>query len=376
METISFNTPLVTGNEAEVFKELLSGNKFCGDGPYTTNCQNWLEKHHRTAKALLTTSCTHALELAALMIGIQPGDEVIMPSYTFVSSANAFVLRGAKIAFVDIDPATMNIDTDQVAKRINKNTKAILPVHYAGVSCDMDMIMDIANTHDLYVIEDAAQGILAQYKKRPLGSIGHLGALSFHETKNIHCGEGGALFINDDALIEKAEILREKGTNRKQFFRGEVDKYSWKEVGSSYLPSEFNAAFLNAQLKEAFDVINKRRQIWDWYYKLLEPISKKGLIELPHVPDYANHNGHLFFIKVQDVNQRNALITYLKENGIHAVFHYVPLHSSDAGKKYGTMKCDKYTTRESERLIRLPFHYDLMKSDLKKIVHVINQFFI
>lgn len=371
---IPFNNPLITGSEQQYINEAIQNGKFCGDGEFIRRCNSWLEENTATSKALLTTSCTHALELAALLIDVQPGDEIIMPSFTFVSTANPFVLRGAKVIFVDIRPDTMNLDEQLIEDAVTEKTKAIVPVHYAGVGCDMNKIMTIAEKHNLYVIEDAAQGIMASYKNQPLGSIGHIGALSFHETKNIHCGEGGAILINDERFIERAEIVREKGTNRKQFLRGEVDKYTWVDIGSSYLPSEVSAAFLYAQMGKVAEVTQKRLHVWNIYYEKLKPLEEKGLIKIPFVPEQARHNGHLFYIKLKDIGERQEMIDHLKGKNIQAVFHYIPLHSSKAGKRYGTMKEDEYTTVESERLLRLPLFFSLGEAEQLRICETIVEF--
>ena len=339
-------------------------------------CNEWIETQTGTAKALLTTSCTHATEMAALLLDIHPGDEVIMPSYTFVSTADAFVLRGATAVFVDIRPDTMNINEKLIEDAITTRTKAIVPVHYAGVSCEMDTIMDIASRHGIKVVEDAAQSIMSTYKDRQLGAIGDFGCYSFHETKNFSMGEGGALLIQNTADIERAEIIREKGTNRSKFFRGEIDKYTWVAPGSSYLPSELNAAFLYAQMCKAQEICDDRMRSWNLYYELLKPLQKQGKIELPQIPDGCKHNAHMFYIKVKDIEERTRMLTYLKENEIHAVFHYVPLHSAPAGKSYGRFcGADKYTTKESERLIRLPMYYGLKIHDVEHISDTVKGFF-
>lgn len=373
---IPFNVPPVVGGEIENLADALRSHKLCGDGKYTKLCSEWLEKRTGTAKALLTTSCTHALEMAALLLDIQPGDEVILPSYTFVSTANAFVLRGAQIVFVDIRPDTMNIDENLIEDAITPRTKAIVVVHYAGVSCEMDTIMDIAHRHGLKVVEDAAQGIMSTYKGRPLGTIGDFGCYSFHETKNLSMGEGGALLIKNPADIEKAEIIREKGTNRSKFFRGEIDKYTWVGKGSSYLPSELNAAYLWAQLEKAEAITADRLRSWNLYYELLRPLQDKGLLELPIVPDDCAHNAHMFYIKVKDLDTRTALLRHLKEHGVGAVFHYIPLHTAPAGKRFGRFHCvDKYTTKESEKLLRLPMYYRLRIEGIEVITDWLQQFF-
>ena len=373
---IVFNLPPVVGGEEEYIKDAINNHKICGDGKYTKLCNEWLERTTGTAKALLTTSCTHATEMAALLANIQPGDEVIMPSYTFVSTADAFVLRGAKAVFVDIRPDTMNIDEKLIEEAITSKTKAIVPVHYAGVSCEMDTIMDIARRHNLKVIEDAAQGIMSTYKGRPLGTIGDYGCYSFHETKNLSMGEGGAFLIRNESDIEQAEIIREKGTNRSKFFRGEIDKYTWVLPGSSYLPSELNAAYLYAQLKKADEVYADRMVSWNLYYKLLTPLKDEGIIELPTIPEGCLHNAHMFYIKAKDIEERSRLIEYLKQNGIYSVFHYIPLHTAPAGKEYGRFHGrDRYTTKESERLLRLPMYYGLKSSDVEYVCSKVLDFY-
>lgn len=371
---IKFNVPPYIGKEKEYISEAISNRKICGDGSFTKKCNAWIEDKMDTKKALLTTSCTHALEMAALLSDIQEGDEVIMPSFTFVSTADAFVLRGAKIVFVDIRPDTMNIDETLIEDAITDKTKAIVPVHYAGVACEMDTIMDIAKRHNLIVVEDAAQGVMSSYKGQALGAIGDYGCYSFHETKNYSMGEGGALLIKSEDDVEKAEIIREKGTNRSKFFRGQIDKYTWVDAGSSYLPSEINAAYLYAQLEEADTVNNARLARWNQYYNELSEL--KGKIDLPIIPDGCVHNAHMFYIKAKDLDERTRLIDYMKENGVMGVFHYIPLHSAPAGKKYGRFHGeDKYTTSESERLLRLPMYYELTEEDVNKVVSVIKEFY-
>ncbi len=373
---INFNIPPVVGNEEVYIRDAIKLRKICGDGTYTKLCDKWLEEKSGAKKVLLTTSCTHALEMAALLIDVKAGDEVIMPSFTFVSTADAFILRGATAVFVDIRPDTMNIDESLIEAAITKRTKAIAPVHYAGVSCEMDVIMDIARRHGLKVVEDAAQGILSTYKGKPLGTIGDYGCYSFHETKNLSMGEGGAILLNDESSIEQAEIIREKGTNRSKFFRGEIDKYTWVAAGSSYLPSELNAAYLYAQLQKAEEINNDRMQSWNLYYEMLKPLKDRGAIELPTVPQHCKHNAHMFYLKTDNLNVRTRLLEYLKANGIGAVFHYVPLHSSPAGIKYGRFAGeDKYTTRESERLVRLPMYYGLSKEQIEFVCEKINAFY-
>lgn len=373
---IKFNVPPCVGTEEKYIKLAIQSGKICGDGEFTKKCSEWIEKNTNIEKALLTTSCTHALEMAALLAEVKAGDEVIMPSYTFVSTADAFALRGAKIVFVDIRPDTLNIDEKLIEEAVTERTKAIVPVHYAGVSCEMDTICDIAKRHNLYVIEDAAQGVMSQYKGKALGTIGDYGCYSFHETKNYSMGEGGALLIKEKENILKAEIIREKGTNRSQFFRGQVDKYTWMEKGSSYLPSELNAAYLWGQLEAADQIYQDRMNSWNAYYQRLEDLEQKGFIDLPIIPEGCTHNAHMFYIKVKDLNERTRLISYLKENGICAVFHYIPLHSAPAGIKYGVFYGeDKYTTKESERLLRLPLYYGLSEHEIDYICEKIERFY-
>ena len=373
---ISFNKPPYVGEEIKCIEEAVKAQKICGDGQFTKKCNKWFEDKTGAAKVLLTTSCTHATELAALLLDIQPGDEVIMPAYTFVSTADAFVLRGATAVFVDINPKTMNIDENLIEDAITEKTKAIVPVHYAGVSCEMDKIMEIAKKHNLYVVEDAAQGVMSTYKGKALGTIGDYGCYSFHETKNYSMGEGGALLIRDGKNAELAEIIREKGTNRSKFFRGQIDKYTWVEAGSSYLPSDMNAAYLWAQLQKADEINENRLQSWNRYYEGLKDLKEAGKIELPYVPEYCEHNAHMFYIKAKDLEERSALISYLKENGVTAVFHYIPLHTAPAGKEYGRFHGeDKYTTKESERIIRLPMYYELDEQDAKKVMDLIHTFY-
>jgi len=373
---IPFNLPPFLGLETEYINKAIANRKICGDGEFTKKCNAWLEQNIGGAKALLTTSCTHALEMAALLCKIKPGDEVIMPSYTFVSTANAFVLRGAKIVFVDIRPDTMNIDEDLIEAAVTSLTKAIVSVHYAGVSCEMDKINAIAREYRLFVVEDAAQAITSKYKGAKCGALGDFGCFSFHETKNISCGEGGALIIMDQKLAEQAEIIREKGTNRSKFFRGEIDKYSWVDQGSSYLPSELNAAYLFAQLELSAQIMNDRMESWNLYFNELIPLRERGLIELPYIPAECGHNAHLFYIKLKDLDERSALIQYLKQRDINSVFHYVPLHSSSAGLRYSRFVGeDRYTTRESERLLRLPLYYGIKSEDIMRVVEAIHSFF-
>lgn len=373
---ITFNQAPYTGMEWKYMKEAIDKHKICGDGLFTSKCSEWIKEKTKAEKVLLTTSCTHALEMAALLLDIKKDDEIIMPSYTFVSTANAFVLRGAKIVFVDIRPDTMNINEKLIEKAITNKTKVIVPVHYAGVACEMDYIMDIAQKYGLAVVEDAAQGMMSEYKGKALGSIGDFGCFSFHETKNYSMGEGGALLISDSKYSENAEIIREKGTNRTQFFRGEIDKYSWVGCGSSYLPSEINAAYLWAQLEEAEKINKKRLTIWDIYKNGLTDLEKSERIKLPFVPNDCKHNGHMFYIKCKNLKERTNLIDFLKKYNILSVFHYIPLHESHAGKKYGTfIGKDVYTTQESEKLLRLPMYYQLEEKDVYFIIEKIHQFY-
>lgn len=370
---IAFNKSLDIEKGYKYIDEAIKKRKISGDGEFTKKCNSWFEENYHCKKALLTTSCTHALEMAAILIDTKQDDEIISPSYTFVSTVNAFVLRGAKIKFIDIERDTMNIDADKIEKAITDKTKAIVVVHYAGVSCNMDEIMNIARKHNIYVIEDAAQGVHATYKDKFLGTIGDIGCYSFHDTKNYTMGEGGAIIINNEKFIERAEIIREKGTDRTKFFRGEVDKYTWVDIGSSYLPSDINAAYLYGQL-EIVDEINKNRlDTWNNYYKNLKNIKE---IELPTIPEYAVHNGHMFYIKLDSHKIRNDIMNYLRENGIYSVFHYIPLHSAKAGENYGEfIGEDRYTTVESEKLLRLPMYYGLEKEDVIYICNKIREYF-
>ncbi len=374
---ILFNKPPYTGNEDKYILEAMKNSKISGDGHFGKKCQSWFENKLNCKKALLTPSCTAALEMAAILLDIKEDDEVIMPSYTFVSTANAFVLRGAKIVFVDIRQDTMNIDETKIEQAITDKTKVIVPVHYAGVGCEMDTIMDIAEKYNLFVVEDAAQGMMSTYKGKPLGTIGHLGAFSFHETKNYtSAGEGGLLIINDERFVDRAEIIREKGTNRSQFFRGMVDKYSWVDVGSSYLMNDVSAAYLWGNLEKGDEINNFRLKSWQLYYDGLKELEKKGFIELPIIPKECVHNAHMFYIKVKNLETRTKLIEYLKQNNIMAVFHYVPLHSSSAGLKFGHFNgADEWTTKESEKLVRLPMYYGLNIEDIKHINTNIKGFF-
>ncbi len=373
---IVFNQAPFTGKEFGYIQKAIDNKKICGDGEFTQKCSEWLEGKTGASKVLLTTSCTHALEMAALLCDIKEGDEVIMPSYTFVSTADAFVLRGAKIVFVDVRPDTMNIDETKIEDAITDKTKVIVPVHYAGVACEMDTIMGIAKRHNLMVVEDAAQGLMSTYKGKALGTIGDFGCISFHETKNYSMGEGGALYINDPKYIEDAEIIREKGTNRSKFFRGQIDKYTWVSVGSSYLPSDMNAAYLWAQLEIADEINDHRMELWKTYYEGLKSLEDKGLIELPKVPEGCVHNAHMFYIKAKDLEERTQLINCLKENEIMSVFHYIPLHSAPAGEKYTVFNGDdEYTTVESERLLRLPMNYHLTKNEVELIITKVIDFY-
>lgn len=374
---ITFNKPPYAEKAMEYIQDCVKSQKICGDGAYTKKCSEWLEKKTGTAKCLLTTSCTHATELAALLLpDIGPGDEVIMPAFTFVSTADAFVLRGATPVFVDIRPDTMNIDEKLIEDAVTDRTKAIVPVHYAGVSCEMDAIMEIAGRHGLAVVEDAAQGIMSTYKNKAQGTIGDFGCFSFHETKNYSMGEGGALLIRDPKDVEEAEIIREKGTNRSKYYRGQVDKYTWINYGSSYLPSDMNAAYLYAQLEIAEEINNARLSIWRQYYESLKPLAEENRIQLPTVPEGCVHNGHMFYIKTADIEERTKLIDYLKENGIHAVFHYIPLHTAPAGQKFGRFHGeDRHTTRESERLLRLPMYYGLSEDEVEYICSHVRKFY-
>lgn len=374
---IKFNVPPFIGDEITNIQKAIDSQKICGDGRFTKSCNIWMEEKFNANKVLLTTSCTHALEMAAILADIKPGDEVIMPSYTFVSTADAFVQRGATIVFVDIRPDTMNIDENLIEDAITDKTKTIVVVHYAGVSCEMDTITDIAKRHNLFVVEDAAQGVMSTYKGKALGTIGDFGCYSFHETKNYSMGEGGAILIKDDKYIEKAEITREKGTNRSQFFRGQIDKYTWVDYGSSYLPSELNAAYLYAQLKNADKINENRLNSWNLYYDLLKPLADEGFIELPHIPEGCEHNAHMFYIKAKDLEERTKLIKFMKDNEISLAFHYIPLHSAPAGLKFGRFHGeDVYTTKESDRLVRLPMYYGLSTEEIQYVVKYIKKFYM
>lgn len=373
---INFNVPPYLGKETEYIRQAIESHKICGDGEFTKKCNTWIEEKTGTSKALLTTACSTALDMAAVLTEVGPGDEVILPSFTFVSTANAFVLRGATLVFVDIRPDTQNIDEKLIEDAITDRTKVIVPVHYAGVGCEMDAIMDIAKRHDLLVVEDAAQGVMSTYKGRALGSIGDYGCYSFHETKNYSMGEGGALLIKDEANVDRAEIIREKGTDRSKFLKGVIDKYTWVDMGSSYLPSEMNAAYLYAQLEQADAINDDRLTSWNLYYEMLTPLAEQGKIELPIIPAECEHNAHMFYIKVKDIDERTDLASYLKDNGAQAVFHYVPLHSAPAGSKFGRFHGkDKYTTNTFERLLRLPMYYGLSKDDVEYVCDKIKEFY-
>lgn len=374
---IDFNVPPFVGTEMEYLRRAAAVNhKICGDGPFSKQCHEWLEQRFGTPKALLTTSGTAALEMAAILCDLEPGDEVILPSYTFSSTATAFQMVGATLVFVDIRPDTMNIDETKVEQAITQRTRVIVPVHYAGVACEMDTIMDIAQRYDLLVVEDAAQGVMSTYHGNPLGTIGTLGCYSFHETKNYSMGEGGAIMINDPAYIERAEIIREKGTNRQRFFRGQVDKYTWVDRGGSYLQSDLNAAYLFAQLEVADQINEDRLRTWRLYWENLAPLAEQGSIELPTIPEGCVHNAHMFYIKCKDLSERSALIAHLKEQGILAVFHYVPLHSSPAGELFGRFAGDDmYTTSESDRLVRLPLYYRMKQADAARVIAAVKGFY-
>lgn len=369
---IPFNRPFMTGKELDYISEAKIGNMLAGDGPFTKRCHGWLEQTTGCDKALLTHSCTAALEMAALLLEIQPGDEIIMPSYTFVSTANSFVLRGGVPVFVDIRDDTLNLDERLIESAITPRTRAIVAVHYAGVACEMDVIMEIAKRHGLKVIEDAAQGVMASYKGRVLGSIGDLGAYSFHETKNVISGEGGALLVNDLSLATRAEIIREKGTDRSRFFRGEVDKYTWQDVGSSFLPGELIAAFLWAQFEEAERITNQRLSVWQRYHELIVPLEQMGLLRRPIIPVDCKHNAHMYYVLLANPIDRQRVLSELKSNDIHSVFHYVPLHTSPGGLRYGRTHGDlEVTERQSERLVRLPLWLGLSTEQQNRIVDVL-----
>ena len=374
---IPFNVPPCVGTEEQYVIEAIRSRKISGDGSFTMRCSLWMEEKFRAGKILLTTSGTAALDMALLLCGLKQGDEVILPSYTFSSTANAVVLAGATPVFVDIRPDTMNIDETKIEDAVTEKTRAVIAVHYAGVACEMDTILEIARRHGLKVIEDAAQGVMARYKGRYLGTIGDFGCFSFHETKNYSMGEGGAILVNDPAYIERAEILREKGTNRSKFFRGQVDKYTWVDFGDSYLPSELNAAYLWAQLEMAEEIGDHRLAAWNRYRTALRPLAEAGRIELPTVPAGCEHNGHMFYIKCRDLSERTDLIRFLKEREILAVFHYIPLHSAPAGLKFGRFHGeDVYTTAESERLVRLPMYYGMTEETTETVARAVRQYYL
>ncbi|MFA1821949.1 dTDP-4-amino-4,6-dideoxygalactose transaminase [Virgibacillus oceani] len=373
---IPFYKPCVTGKESVAMQQALANGKLSGNGSFGNKCTNWLEERLGCEKAILTPSCTDALEMTALLMEIRDGDEVIMPSYTFVSSANAYALWGASIRFIDVDPLTMNMDADLIEAAVTERTKAIVAVHYAGVSCDTDKIMDIAERHHLFVIEDAAQALMSTYKDKPLGTIGHFGTFSFHDTKNYTCGEGGALLINDPAQMERAEILQEKGTDRSKFVRGQVDKYTWQDIGSSYLLSEINAAFLSVQFEQANVILEDRMKTWEIYRQGLKSLSEQGRIEIPYVPANAAHNAHMFFVKAKDEETRNRLMDFLADKQIQTTSHYVPLHNSVAGRKYGKfIGEDKYTTADGTRILRLPLYYEMGEEDARYVIDQIQTFY-
>lgn len=373
---IPFNIPPSVETAEDYIAQAIASHKICGDGAFTKKCNAWLEERFHAQKALLTTSGTTALDMAALLFELEPGDEVILPSFTFSSTATAFVLAGARLVFVDIRPDTMNIDETKIEAAITPKTKVIVVVHYAGVACEMDTIMDIAHRHGLKVVEDAAQGVMSTYKGQALGTIGDFGCYSFHETKNYSMGEGGALLIKDPQYNERAEILREKGTNRSRFLRGQVDKYTWVDFGDSYLPSELNAAYLWAQLEVADKINEDRLRTWNTYYEALKPLEEAGKLGLPHVPEGCVHNAHMFYVKFRDLEERTRFISYMKEQGVLCVFHYIPLHSAPAGLKYGRFDGeDEYTTQESERLVRLPIYYGISEVEIQNVLSAVHAFF-
>ena len=373
---VDFNVPPCVGNEIEYVKQAIESHKICGDGQFTKKCHQWMEDRFNAQKVLLTTSGTTALDMAMLLCNLQPGDEVILPSYTFSSTATSAVLAGAKLVFVDVRPDKMNIDENKIEDAITDRTKVIIAMHYAGVACEMDTIMDIAKRHNLIVVEDAAQGVMSKYKGKYLGTIGTFGCYSFHETKNYSMGEGGALVINDPEYNERAEILREKGTNRAKFFRGQVDKYTWVDFGDSYLPSELNAAYLWAQLLNADEINDNRIATWNRYYQGLQTMAKEGKFEIPTVPEECEHNAHMFYLKCKDLKERSEFIKFMKEKELYCVFHYIPLHSAPAGEKFGRFDGeDEFTTKESERLVRLPMYYGLREDQVDLVVEGIKEFF-
>lgn len=373
---IPFNVPPYVGTELKYVKQAVENHKICGDGPFTKKCHTWLEENLPCQKALLTTSGTTALEMAAILCDLQPGDEVILPSFTFSTTATAFVLVGAKLVFVDVRPDTMNIDENKIEAAITDKTRVIVPVHYAGVACEMDTIMDIAKRHNLKVVEDAAQGVMSSYKGKALGIIGDFGCFSFHETKNYSMGEGGALIINNEEYNDRAEIIREKGTNRSRFFRGQVDKYTWVDYGSSYLPSDMNAAYLWGQLEVADEINDNRLASWHTYYDAFKELEEKGLVKLPSIPEECAHNAHMFYLKCRSLEERTEFISFLKENDIVPTFHYIPLHSSPAGMRFGRFDGeDEVTTSESEKLVRLPMYYNMKDSDISKVIAAVVEFY-
>lgn len=373
---INFNIPPFIGTELSYMRQAVESRKICGDGPFTKRCHDWLESSFGAEKALLTTSGTSALEMAAILCDLKPGDEVILPSYTFSTTATAFILAGASLVFVDVRPDTMNIDEAKIESAITSKTRVIVAVHYAGVACEMDAILDIAKRHGLLVVEDAAQGVMSSYKGRPLGTIGDFGCYSFHETKNYSMGEGGAILVNDSSFSERAEIIREKGTDRSRFLRGQIDKYTWVDYGSSYLPSDLNAAYLWAQLEEAKTINQDRLITWNAYHEAFLPLQEKGLVELPCIPEGCTHNAHMYYLKLRNLEQRTRFISYLKSEGVQACFHYIPLHSSPAGKRFGRFDgVDEFTTRESDRLVRLPLYYGLEKEDRSTVIAAVLSFF-
>lgn len=373
---IPFNVPPYVGTELEYVKQAVENHKICGDGPFTKKCHTWLEENLPCQKALLTTSGTTALEMAAILCDLQPGDEVILPSFTFSTTATAFVLVGAKLVFVDVRPDTMNIDENKIEAAITDKTRVIVPVHYAGVACEMDTIMDIAKRHNLKVVEDAAQGVMSSYKGKALGTIGDFGCFSFHETKNYSMGEGGALIINNEEYNDRAEIIREKGTNRSRFFRGQVDKYTWVDYGSSYLPSYMNAAYLWGLLEVADEINDNRLASWHTYYDAFKELEEKGLVKLPIIPEECVHNAHMFYLKCRSLEERTEFISFLKENDIIPTFHYIPLHSSPAGMRFGRFDGeDEVTTSESEKLVRLPMYYNMKDSDISKVIAAVVEFY-
>ena len=373
---IDFNVPPCTGREIRYMAEAVASRKICGDGEFTRRCSAWLENRFQARRVLLTTSGTTALDMAALLSCLEPGDEVILPSYTFSSTATAFVLAGARLVFVDIRPDTMNIDERKIEDAVTDRTRVIVPVHYAGVACEMDMILEIAERHGLKVAEDAAQGVMSTYHGRALGTIGDFGCFSFHETKNYSMGEGGALLLRDDTYIERAEILREKGTNRARFFRGQVDKYTWVDLGDSFLPSELNAAYLWAQLEEAEEMLARRMAAWNRYDAALRPLAEEGLMEVPVIPEGCEHNAHMYYLKCRDLAQRTDFISFMKGRGVQCVFHYIPLHSAPAGLRFGRFHGeDEYTTRESERLVRLPLFDAITPAQQEEVINGVKAFF-